>query len=249
MNIAAGAVFAIFFAASIPAEVPASQPSTQSLSGKRVQADGKTLRPPKGYEHLRPAKLYTFSKSATMFWIVARDRAQAEFLMTQALGIGTETSRSAWSRCLQRQSSCPEPIVELGFGWMATIGAQSPDGASVKHFYAYEARSRQAAIDLALADYRAGHGNMVIQSLRVGLVSEIPWDELLRTSEEFGRREGGENPSDINYRTRCDWSDLPGQRGRNRNPDIFSGNTRESSACNDEYRRDEKLPIPVLLAG
>lgn len=161
-------------------------------------------------------------------------------------------------------AACEQPIIELGHGWMATVKAEgyNAGGTAVitKYFYAYEGASRQAAIDRAIADYRKYGGGLAIQKLRVGLVSEIPYAALAAYYGANGWPDGDDRPSEINYRSMCDWTmygpQFNGKRGtihdeygRNRHPDIFSGVMDTDPTCRNQYRTDEKLPPPVLGAG
>ncbi len=231
--------------------------------GSRATSKNVVLRPPKGYEHLRPATLYTLSPPATSGWIVARTRQEAADLYVNQYPGGTSLTRSFWSACLLK--SCSKSVVELGYGWMATLKAESygGPGGSVRtdYFYAYEGASRKAVIDLVVAEYRKSRGNLVIQDLRVGLVSEIPYAALRNYYLRDGywaETEGG--PWEINYRTRCDWTrDAPrfggktgpthDQYGRNVDPNAFSGDADKDPARENRFRPDEKLPPPLLVVG
>lgn len=231
--------------------------------GLRATSKNVVLRPPKGYEHLRPATLYTLSPASTSGWIVARTRQEAANLYVNEYPGSTATSRSFWSACLLK--SCSNSVVELGYGWMATLKAESYDGprGSVRtdYFYAYEGASRKAVIDLVVAEYRKSRGNLVIQDLRVGLVSEIPYAALRSYFSRGGywaETEGG--PWEINYKTRCDWTrDAPrfggktgpthDKFGRNVDPNAFAGDADKDPACENRFRPDEKLPPPLLVVG
>lgn len=219
--------------------------------GLRLTPQGTTLQPPKGYEHIKPAQLYSISMNALgdPRWIVARSK-------TEAIQIGKRFYGwyDRFNDCLPNGCEGANPIA-FDFGWVAIIQAFRPGDPNIRSrdtrkfgvYGVYAAGSRQAAINGALADYRAKRGSdgPIAQSIRVGLVSEINWPRVEAEFKESAVRNYGliPNMDELNYKTFCNWGD----ESTNMNPEPTTGDLDHDPKCKTLYRPDEKLPPPILM--
>lgn len=238
---------------------PAKPSDSVGLSqGRRLTPGDVILKAPKGYEHLKPAQLYSTSVDALgqPMWIVARSKAEAIAIGNRHYGF-----YSNFNGCM---AGCPDTIA-LDFGWVAIIQAFRPgdpnsrgDTRKFGVYVAYGAGSRQAAIDGALAEYRAKRGSdgPIMQSIRVGLVSELDWPSIEAAFNRTASSGSIPNMEELNYKTFCDWGDvritsgpLAGALGPNMNPEPTTGDLDRDPKCKTQYRPGEKLPLPVLVAG
>lgn len=230
-----------------PAPAPAGAPKARRLTTG-------PLSPPKGYEHLKPAQMYSASVDALgqPMWIVARSKTEAKQIGERHYGF-----YSNFNGCM---SYCTDTIA-LDFGWVAIIQAFRPGNPNSRGdtrkfgvYVAYGAGSRQAAIDGALAEYRqrSGVDGPIMQSLRVGLVSELDWPRIEAAFNRIAKVGSIPNMDELNYKTVCDWGEVreaDGRIGPNMDPMPLKGDVAQDPKCKIAYRPDEKLPPPVLVAG
>lgn len=226
---------------------PAVAPSSSGLikaGGLRLTPQGATLKAPKGYEHIKPAQLYTINIDALNDprWIVARSKAEA-------VQIGQKPMYgfySVFNSCMAGLYDRCRETIELDFGWMAFVTAtgftetRGRKEQKIAAYVAYGAPSRQIAIDGALAEYRRNRGSdgVIAQQLTVGLVSELDWQAI----EERNNRTGNNRMGELNYKTICDWAP---RVGFNQNPEPTTGKIDGDPACkNNEDPPGQKLPLP-----
>lgn len=249
-----------------PAPAPVRQAATPATPagtggttpGRNLTAKDVILRAPKGYEQIKPAQLYSISVDALgdPRWIVARSKAEAMEIGQRFYGF-----YDRFNSCMK---GCPGAVA-LDFGWVAIIQAFRPgdpnrsgDTRKFGVYVAYGASTRQAAIDGALAEYRANRGSdgPIAQSIRVGLVSEIDWPTVEAAFNRTAQVGSIPNMDELNYKTFCDWGNvritsgpIAGALGPNMNPEPTTGDLDRDPKCKSQYRSGEKLPLPVLLAG
>lgn len=217
--------------------------SESSLSqGLRITPKGTILHAPKGYEHIKPAQLYSIDIQALgdPRWIIARSKGEAIEIGKRFYSFYTD-----FNACLAHGCKGLNPI-EFDFGWVAIIQAFRPpikpgDKREFGVYGAQAAPSRQAAINGALAEYRSKRGSdgPIIQSIRVGLVSEMNWPEI-----EASSGDGIPHMGMLNYYTFCEWA---GPGGTNFNPEPTTGDLDNDPGCKTSYKPVEKLPPPVLI--
>lgn len=242
-------------AAPVPAAPARPSPELARPSqGLKLTPQNAVLRPPKGYEHLKPAQLYSISIDALgdPRWIVAGSKAEAMEIGTRFYGF-----YDRFNGCM---AGCPETIA-LDFGWVAIIQAFRPgipgsrgDTRKFGVYVAYGAGSRQTAIDGVLAEYRqkSGADGPIMQSLRVGLVSQLDWPRIEGAFNRIAKVGSIPNMEELNYKTFCNWGEVreaDGRIGPNMDPMPLKGGVDGDPKCKTGYRPDEKLPPPVLVAG
>lgn len=228
---------------------PALAPTPQ---GRRLTPENAVLKPPKGYEHIKSAQLYTFDIGtlANPQWIVAKSKAEAI-----QIGERLYSGYGGFNDCMAgRRNDCLNHV-ELKFGWFAFITSARPGVNDIGVYVGYAAPSRQAAIDGALSVYRENRANNghVMQSLEVGLTSEINWSRIEQEQKESYSKKDKSGlvavmwkMNQLNYKTLCEWY---GERSRNTDPEPLKGTVDADPKCKKLYRPDEKMPEPVLTVG
>ena len=234
-----------------PAPVKPSVGSGSAVGGLRLTPKDAVLKPPKGYERIKPAQLYSISIDALgdPRWIVAGSKAEAMQIGNRHYGF-----YDRFNGCM---SYCTDTIA-LDFGWIAIIQAFRPGNPNQRGdtrkfgvYVAYGATSRQTAIDGALAEYRAKRGSdgPIAQSIRVGLVSQLNWPAIEAAFNQTAKVGSIPNMDELNYKTFCDWGDVrepDGTLGPNMNAEPTTGDLDRDPKCEKLYKADEKLPPPVL---
>lgn len=243
-----------------PVTTPPAGPqvATPTAPGRRLTPRDVMLKAPAGYAQIKPAQMYSISIDALgdPRWIVARSPAEAAQIGQRFYGF-----YDRFNGCL---NVCPGTIA-LDFGWVAIIQAFRPGDPNILRdtrkfgvYVAYGAATRQGAIDGALAEYRANRGSdgPIMQSIRVGLVSEIDWPAVEAAFNRTAKVGSIPNMDELNYKTFCDWSNVPitqgplrGALGPNMNPEPTTGNLDRDPKCTTQSRPGEKLPPPVLVAA
>ncbi|BCL75580.1 hypothetical protein JHS3_13160 [Jeongeupia sp. HS-3] len=240
--------------AAVPAPVKPSPEPAGTPQARRLTPKDAVLKAPKGYEHIKPAQMYSISIDALgdPRWIVAGSKAEAMQIGNRMYGF-----YDRFNGCM---SHCPDTIA-LEFGWVAIIQAFRPGNPNLRGdtrkfgvYVAYGATSRQTAIDGALAEYRAKRGSdgPIAQSIRVGLVSALDWPAIEAKFNRTAKVGSIPNMDELNYRTFCDWGNVrepDGRIGPNMNAEPTTGNLDQDPACRNDYRPGEKLPSLVLTTA
>ncbi|AOX99735.1 hypothetical protein BJP62_04245 [Jeongeupia sp. USM3] len=240
--------------AAVPAPLKPSPEPAGTPQARRLTPKDGVLKAPKGYEHIKPAQMYSISIDALgdPRWIVAGSKAEAMQIGNRMYGF-----YDRFNGCM---SHCPDTIA-LDFGWVAIIQAFRPGNPNLRGdtrkfgvYVAYGATSRQTAIDGALAEYRAKRGSdgPIAQSIRVGLVSALDWPAIEAEFNRTAKVGSIPNMDELNYKTFCDWGNVrepDGRIGPNMNAEPTTGNLDRDPACRNDYRPGEKLPLPVLTTA
>lgn len=235
-------------AAATPAAPTPLRPTPPAAPSAARNSSSARLAPPKGYEDLKPAQLYTFSPEAFIGderWVIAQSKAEA-------ISIGRDVYPwyGVWLQCMTEENAgCGSPPLELGFGWFAVaVGTQPTKSQLRSHAYYYSgAATREDAIRGALDYYKSQRGELIIQTLRVGLIAEIDWETVGGAiKKDQDAHYGLVYPMNaIKYPTYCDWQNHQ-TMDRNLDPDIAEGSLDADPSCKSTNLMGEKMPYPRL---